>query len=153
MAGRETDEWWLIGGTDLLRMGLEKTSGAPQWARQKGWAPRIDLFDLPDHLVLRVELAAVRSENVSLHYDPDRRTLVVRGERGEDALIEAAACPLQLEIEYGEFAREVSLPDVPLDVQAARTQFAGGLLTVVLPKGPVGEQAIVVKRTVRIRKA
>ena len=42
--------------------------------------------------------------------------------------------PHQIEIECGQFAREITLPDVPLDFDRAQAQMSHGMLTVIIPK-------------------
>lgn len=132
---RRDAEWYLHVGTEISYVAAEFGNSSPKVARQKGWVPRVDVFELRDVVVVRVELAGIRPDEVQLRYVEERHALSLRGERRDEPLLgEPGVRPQLLEIEYGEFAREIALPPGEVDAQAARTQLSNGLLTVVLPR-------------------
>src|SRR5689334_17402394 len=110
MARRKVDEWFWQVGADLQRIGDELTRSRPVVASGKYWEPRADVMDLGDHILIRMELAGVRGEDVGLLYNHERNTLLIRGVRREDGSEEERLGFYQLEIPYGEFAREINLP-------------------------------------------
>ncbi len=124
----------------------------PKLARQKGWVPRVDVIEGGLHLILRIELAGVQLSRLTLNYNPSRNTILVRGDRVDDLAAEHTCLSAhQLEIEYGEFAREIPLPDMKLDVQRTHTQFRDGILTVAIPKTVDQDSTVIVEHTVTIR--
>ncbi|MCW5937732.1 MAG: Hsp20/alpha crystallin family protein [Fimbriimonadaceae bacterium] len=145
MSEQDIEELLRVGY--IRRIAKEFSSAVPQFARQKEWEPRVDVFELPEFVVVRVELAGVRPEQINLLYVAERRTLVIRGERSEDSIFQQEGVRTHnLEIECGEFYREVVLPEIPLDTENARTQLSIGFLSVVLPKAESKGQDIVLKR-------
>lgn len=151
--GRRTQDWILHIDAQLERLSGEITPGKPKVARQKGWAPRVDVLEGGLEVVLRIELAGVKLSNLALNYNTARHTITVRGVRVDDlADSNARLSPHQLEIEFGEFGREIVLPDVELDIQGTQTQFRDGILMIVIPKRSEGGDHIIIERTVTIHK-
>ncbi len=103
-------------------------------------------MDLGDRILIRVELAGVRGEDIGLLYNHERNCIFVRGMRREDGSEEHRLGFYQLEVPYGEFAREIELPDVPIQDQAIRAQYRNGFLIIDVPKA----ERVVVQTTVRI---
>lgn len=151
--GRRTEDWILHIDAQLERLSGEITPGKKKVARQKGWAPRIDVLEGGLEVVLRIELAGVKLRNLSLNYNTGRHTITVRGVRVDElADANARLKPLQLEIEFGEFGREIVLPDIELEIGATRTQFRDGILLVVIPKRGESDEHIIIERTVTFHK-
>ena len=102
------------------------------------WLPDVDVFETEKDVVVRVELAGVRSED--LNVTVDGRILKVRGvRRGFDR--DDLRRLLQVEITTGPFERRVQIPvEFRQDQVAAR--LADGFLTVVMPKKPAGRQSV-----------
>jgi HSP20 family protein len=132
MSKRETKEWFFEIGLDLARMSDELGSASPKLARGKGWEPRADIFEERDRFLVRVELAGVRGEDISLNYLPDSRTLVIRGQRDHED--ELPAKPHQLEIYYGEYSRALKLPEAEIDPEGIRGAYRNGFLLITVPK-------------------
>jgi HSP20 family protein len=95
--------------------------------RRTGFVPAVDVFyvDAPPRVVLRAELAGIRSEDLALEV------------RGRDVILAGVRRPEggsfeQLEIETGPFRRIIAL-SVEVDPVAARARFDDGMLTVELP--------------------
>lgn len=141
-------------GAEMFRLSDELSQAAPKLARQQAWAPRVDVVEAASHVLVKVELAGVRSGHFVIQYSNDRHALVIRGERHDetsDPRVHTAAH--QIEIDYGPFAREVRLPDVPLDVAGAQAQLGNGFLTIVIPKdGDTDQPDIVIERTITVRR-
>ncbi|MCS7251583.1 MAG: Hsp20/alpha crystallin family protein [Anaerolineae bacterium] len=103
-----------------------------RWLLRYGsaWRPPTDVYETDEAVVIRVEIAGLRPEDVwvALH----GRCLVISGYR-QDPTPKVAYH--QLEIHYGEFHVEVDLPWV-LDADTAQAVYRDGFLNVILPKKP-----------------
>lgn len=144
MPRREVEEWFWHVGSDMRRLNEELVRGQPRVAHARFWEPRVDLVEEDDRLLLKAELAGVRGDEIQLLYLPERHSLVLRGERVEDDYSEGSRTGIhQLEIFYGEFQREVRLPDVPIDPEGIKAQYRNGILLVALPKA----DSVVVNKT------
>lgn len=91
--------------------------------------PPVEVFEQPDEVVVRAEVAGIDPQDVEVRLTDD--TLTLRGDRRNDA--PAAAGYYRSERQYGSFARTVSLP-VPVDPTKARASFRHGLLEIRAPK-------------------
>ncbi|MBI3722143.1 MAG: Hsp20/alpha crystallin family protein, partial [Fimbriimonas ginsengisoli] len=81
-------------------------------------------MDLEDRLLVRAEIAGMRGEEIGLLYNVERHSLLIRGVRSED-LSDAGHCQFhQMEIPFGEFEREVKLPDVVIQPEGIRARYA-----------------------------
>ena len=148
MPRREVDEWFWQVGSELHRITEEMSGGRPRVATGRAWEPRIDLIEERDRLLLKAEIAGVRGEEIQLLYIPERNSLLLRGNREEEDYSDGSRTGIhQLEIFYGEFQREVRLPNVPIDATQIRAQYRNGFLLVTIPK----LERIVVTRTVTIK--
>lgn len=119
---------------------------------QIAWMPRVDVLESDRHLLVRIELAGVHTDQVTLSYTSERHALMVRGERtgdlcGRDERYQAHV----LEIEEGPFAREIQLPDKEFDLEQAKAKFRCGILTIVVPKRDKATGVFVVE-SVTIRR-
>jgi HSP20 family protein len=94
------------------------------------WLPDVDVFETQQGVVVRVELAGVRSED--LRVTVDGRTLRISGVRR--ALDRSDIQRLhQMEIATGPFERRVQIP-VAFDRDRVSAHLADGFLMVVLSK-------------------
>jgi HSP20 family protein len=123
--------FWHVGG-ELQRMSEEMMRLRPQFANRRAWEPRIDLLEDEEHFLVKGEIAGVRGEDIQLLFIPERHVLVIRGTRNEEELNCTGA--YQLEIYYGEFEREIKLPDVDISPQHIRATYRNGILLVSIPK-------------------
>lgn len=147
MARRELDDWMLQVAADFQRHARSHGDPRAGIAHQRDWAPRVDLLEAESHFVVRLELAGVDADHVSVQFDHKRHTLVVRGERSDDLCKhDERFNPLQLEIETGAFTREIALPHVPVDVRATRATWTNGLLQLVVPKETAPVDVMEVRR-------
>jgi len=149
MAKRETEEWLWQVGTDLQRLGHELSRGRPSLATGKFWEPRVDVVEDQRKLLIRVELPGVKGEHVGLMYVPERHSVLIRGERHEEEAGDGShGSYLQMEIPFGQFQREIKLPDTPIQTDQIRAQFRNGFLLVMIPK----QDRVVVRGTITVRK-
>src|SRR5437016_774897 len=112
MSRRETEEWlWHVGG-DLERLGQELNRSRPGVATGKFWEPRVDVIEDKRKILIRAEIGGVRGDEIGLMYVPERHALLIRGERyEEDAGDGSQGSYLQMEIPFGQFQREIKLPE------------------------------------------
>lgn len=97
---------------------------------------RADMYETEEALVVKLELAGVRPENLSVTLSPDDRTLTVSGDRAEpDSERQDRLRCYHLEIFYGRFEREIPLPShLSFERENIRANFKEGFLTIALPK-------------------
>ncbi|MCS6772421.1 MAG: Hsp20/alpha crystallin family protein [Kiritimatiellae bacterium] len=103
------------------------------WSPNPPWAPNADVFEGPEGLVVRVEIAGVPPDSIELVVDD--RALLVRGVRRE---LHAGQPTTgyryrQMEIDFGPFERVIPLP-FPVDGDRSRATMQQGMLTVTLPR-------------------
>ena len=96
------------------------------------WLPDVDVFETQKGVVVRVELAGVRSEDVRVTVDG--RTLRISGIRR--VLDRSDVQRLhQMEIATGPFERRLRIA-IPFERDGVNAHLANGFLTVTLPKRP-----------------
>ncbi|HSI72538.1 MAG TPA: Hsp20/alpha crystallin family protein [Fimbriimonas sp.] len=149
MPRRDVEEWfWTLGG-ELQKMNEELTRARPKVASGRAWEPRVDVFEEEHRIMVRAELAGVDGDQISLLYLPERHSILLRGVRDEEEICDGNRTGiLQLEIFYGPFAREIKLPDAPVDASGIKAQYRNGFLIVMIPK----MERVVVTQTVTIKK-
>lgn len=125
--------------------GMTEEVGSPQIARQQGWMPRVDVLEAQTHVLVRVELAGVPTNHVFLSYNPQKNALVVRGERPGEPEANRYEAHI-LEIETGQFSRDVPLPEVNLDLRSVKSEMKNGILSIYIPKESAGDQVVIVER-------
>lgn len=94
------------------------------------WQPPVDIYEAEDEIYVYVDLAGVDSDK--LQVTVDEHQLLVAGKRRLPSQ-KSIACIHQLEIELGQFQRNVSLPAV-VDVAKVKSEYLNGILVVTLPK-------------------
>jgi HSP20 family protein len=99
-------------------------------ASQNTWTPNTDVYETPDVLVVKMELAGVEENDVTVTVEG--RLLVVRGVR-HDPCRQKRCSFQQVEIDYGPFERRVLLAR-PVAGDRIEVRLSHGLLTVQLPK-------------------
>jgi HSP20 family protein len=103
--------------------------------------PAADFYETTQGLVLRLELAGVASEDVSLTLTGHE--LVVRGRRRPPPS-EGIRRFVHLEMAFGIFERRFRLP-IPIDPQGVEARYADGVLIVHLPRKAPKTRTIPVK--------
>jgi HSP20 family protein len=102
--------------------GREGESGAH-------WVPNTDVYVTDNGLVIKVELAGMRSEHLEITVEGSR--LTIRGERPDGC--RAAKCNfLVMEINYGPFESVLELP-AGYDVSQAKAAYLNGFLRIDVP--------------------
>jgi HSP20 family protein len=112
---------------ELLRQGQHHT--LPQRAVQ--WRPPADIQETPDTIVVKMELAGMRDEDIEVTLYED--ALVVTGRREDDSDHDNTVYYHEAQIRYGPFRAEVLLPG-PVRRDAVEARYENGFLRVVLPK-------------------
>ena len=96
--------------------------------RSQAWRPPTDVFETPDTVVVRVEIAGVRESDIQVSLAD--RLLVITGLRRDPSPNVAYH---QMEVRYGEFRVEVYL-HWAVDESDIEAAYSNGFLQVTLPK-------------------
>ncbi|NLI00224.1 MAG: Hsp20/alpha crystallin family protein, partial [Chthonomonadales bacterium] len=109
---------------------------------ERFWQPRVDLHETTESIVVKVELAGVDGASLRVHLSADDRYLTVSGHRHEtDDEREGRVRCYQLEIYFGPFERQITLPtDVRIHRDGITARYTNGILVVTLPKRAIGSQ-------------
>lgn len=94
------------------------------------WRPDVDVFETEHGVLVRVEIAGVRRED--LHVGVDGQVLRISGVRRAPAGPNAVRLH-QMEIATGPFERRVRIP-MAFDRDAVTAHLSDGFLTVTLPR-------------------
>ena len=94
------------------------------------WEPAIDVYETEDDVVVLVELAGVKQDEIEVVVNGN--TLVISGQRKE-APQRSKRTYFQMEIHRGPFEREILLP-ASVNSDKAKASCEDGLLEIVLPK-------------------
>jgi HSP20 family protein len=97
----------------------------PEVARH-GWIPAADVYELHAGWMIKVELAGIRPEDVSVTLDGDELRVV--GRRRDWVAHETRGCR-SLEISYERFERRFNLASVP-DGSRIITEYRDGMLLI-----------------------
>ena len=98
----------------------------------QGWTPQMDIYETPEEIVIRAEIAGVDRENLGVEISS--KALRICGSRTELPCIENATYRLA-EIQYGKFERILFLP-TPIDPERVSTSYSNGFLEIRLSKMP-----------------
>jgi HSP20 family protein len=88
------------------------------------WVPPVDLYETETEVVLEVDLGGVSSADVQVEFSGQCVTLT--GSRRDRAESSATAFHV-VEIERGEFSRDIELP-APVEPNSVRADYSDGLL-------------------------
>jgi HSP20 family protein len=97
-------------------------------ARLVTWRPPTDVYETDGAVIVKIEIAGMNPDDIAISFID--RELVVRGNRRD---IDEKLSYHCLEIPYGEFHTEVSLPGDYEDDQI-EAKYVNGFLYVTLPK-------------------
>ncbi|MCH7644703.1 MAG: Hsp20/alpha crystallin family protein [Myxococcales bacterium] len=109
--------------------------------RGDSWQPDVDIFETETALVVRVEIAGVRSQDLTVKVDG--QTLRVAGIRPAPDGSQVRRLH-QMEIASGPFERRLRIP-IPFDRNGVSAHVADGFLTVTLPKRETGPRRVSVE--------
>ncbi len=94
------------------------------------WAANTDVYITGDRLVIKVELAGMRREDLELSMDGNR--LIICGQRPDSCRI--GNCKfLVMEINYGSFESVIELPE-GYDLSQAKAAYQNGFLRIDVPQ-------------------
>jgi HSP20 family protein len=100
--------------------------------RAETWQPAVNLYEDNVNYYAVVDLAGVQAETIDLR--TAEGLLVLSGQRAVPRPADAGPLRLRLmEIDHGDFARSLELPD-DVDVDGIEAAYRGGFLWIRLPK-------------------
>ena len=108
-------------------------------ASQSTWTPNTDVYETPDDLVVKMEIAGIDKDDLEITLND--RLLLVRGYR-KDPCRQKRCSFRQMEIDYGYFERRIVIPR-SVDGSRVRAQFHNGFLHIELPKSQKSEHTTV----------
>ncbi len=131
---REIVRWDPFKELENLRREMEKLFDTfiseRRFDREFAWAPAIEVKELPDKYILKVDVPGVKKEDLKLEVSDN--VLTISGERKEEKE-EKEAQYYRREILYGSFQRSIQLPsNVEPDKISAKLE--NGVLTIEIPK-------------------
>ena len=104
-------------------------SGDHEASSDSNWVPNTDVYVTNDALVIKVELAGMRREDLDLTVEGNR--LMISGQRPDGC--RAPKCKfLVMEINYGFFESVIELPP-GYDLSQAKATYLNGFLRVDVP--------------------
>jgi HSP20 family protein len=99
-------------------------------AGESHWIPNTDVYSTEGNLVITVELAGMRREDLELIVEGNR--LMISGQRPDDG--RSAKCRfLVMEINYGSFECVIEIPP-GYDLSQAKAAYQNGFLRVDVPQ-------------------
>lgn len=125
-----------------LTEALEEMFGVTMPTRfavgEHAWRPNTDVYETPAEMLVIIDLAGVKVEDI--HLEVGRRSLRLFGKREQKTLQGTTKYRLA-EIAYGYFERQIALP-VPVDEEAVEAIYRDGFLEVRMAKLPPGGDKI-----------
>ncbi len=105
------------------------TVGGREGSANGHWVPSTDVYVTEGGLVIKVELAGMKSENLEINLEGN--SLRISGNRPD--CCRATKCSfLLMEINYGPFERRIELP-AGYDLSQARAAYLNGFLRIDVP--------------------
>jgi len=107
--------------------------GFRHYGSREVWRPAINLCEHADYYCLVAELSGMQAGEIDLRVEDG--TLFLTGERAmpSDPKVKGQAKLHLMEIDHGQFLREVKLPE-DVDVDAIEATYRGGYLWVRIPR-------------------
>ena len=109
--------------------------------RGDSWQPDVDIFETETALVVRAEIAGVRSQDLNVKVEG--QILRISGVRPTPDASQVR-CLHQMEIASGPFERRLRMP-IPFDRNGVSAHVADGFLIVTLPKREMGRRRVPVE--------
>ena len=106
------------------------TVGVREYSNEGHWAPNTDVFLAEEGMVVKVELAGMRREDLELTVEEHR--LRICGHRS-DGCRQGKCNFIVMEINYGPFETILDLP-AGYDLSAARASYQNGFLRIDVPE-------------------
>ncbi len=116
----------------VYRMMSDMFKDAKPLGYQTGpsFSPPMDIYETEDHLVLLVEIAGMKTEDI--HVTFDKEILSISGFRKEPSSPPKTRLH-QMEIDYGRFQRTIRIP-FPLRSDDFKASYRQGFLVITVPK-------------------
>jgi HSP20 family protein len=104
-------------------------AGGQEISARAHWVPNTDVYETDNGLVVKVELAGMRSEHLEITVEAHR--MRISGNR-PDGCRSAKASFLVMEINYGPFESVLELP-AAYDLSQAKAAYLNGFLRIDVP--------------------
>lgn len=111
-------------------MRRSHTVGVREFSNEGQWVPNTDVFLTDEGMVIRVELAGMRREDLELTVEGQR--IAISGHRS-DGCRDGKCKFLIMEINYGPFYTTVDLP-AGYDLTQAKASYQNGFLRIDVPE-------------------
>jgi HSP20 family protein len=112
---------------------VTRSLGSREGTAKAQWVPNTDVYSTDNGLVIKVELAGMRSENLEITVEGQR--LRICGSRPDGC--RAPKCSfLVMEISYGPFESVLELPS-GYDLSQAKATYVNGFLRIDVPMAQV----------------
>ena len=110
---------------------VTRSGGSREGSARAHWVPNTDMYTTDNGLVIKVELAGMRSDNLEITVEGNR--LRISGNRPDGC--RAPKCSfLVMEINYGPFESVLELPpDSGYDLGQAKAAYLNGFLRIDVP--------------------
>lgn len=119
------------------------TPGGHPFVGETCWKPNTDVYLTDGKLVIKVELAGIRREDLELTFENNR--LTISGHRADNCRSPHAKCRfLVMEINYGAFQSVIELP-AAFDLSKAQAAYQNGFLRIEVPESAGGAQKMPVR--------
>ena len=102
----------------------------PAFAPQSVWRPPTDVFETQSDIIVRMDVAGTRREDINVVFDDG--VLTIRGVRCEEPMFQKTGVSL-MEIDYGPFEQRIALPRT-IDAGGIEAAYKDGFLTIRVPK-------------------
>ncbi|BDI29666.1 heat-shock protein Hsp20 [Capsulimonas corticalis] len=114
----------------------------PMGGAGRFWQPPVDIHETEEALLVKMELAGARADDLQVALSSDDRVLTISGARGETHLDrEGRVRCHQLEIYFGPFERAIALPtSIPIERDNLKATYRDGFLIITLPKKPTPKE-------------
>jgi HSP20 family protein len=97
------------------------------------WTPNTDIYLTEGRLVIKVELAGMRRDDLELSFCDDNR-LTISGHRQDSCRAVNAKCKfMKMEINYGAFQSVIPIPS-GFDLSKAQAAYQNGFLRIDVPE-------------------
>ncbi|MCK4593636.1 Hsp20/alpha crystallin family protein [bacterium] len=120
---------WMTLQEEMNRL-VEDFFGPSKKSEDIVWAPRVDISETKDDIVVRAELPGVSPDCISV--DINNNTLTIKGEKNQEERAEDENF-YRVERIYGKFMRSFSLPQ-KVKADAVKARYRDGILIITIPK-------------------
>ena len=107
---------------------------------QSHWIPNADVYVGNDGLVVKVEIAGMRREDLELAVEGNR--LLITGQRPDGCRVRGVKF-LVMEIDYGTFECVIEVP-AGYDLSQAKASYQNGFLRVDVPPSRISSKSVLV---------